>query len=115
MSSSFSSPSPPAFGLAVSSMPRKMRSGRVTRESNSRMASSSDLSKIVGGTRVCTSAYRPLKSEVGEWTSGERFSKRMNRAEGCLTAADKKAWSVRRKESRLTGEPNQLSALGASL
>ena len=52
-------------------------------------------------------AYSSL---VGSLAKGDKLLKSKKEVEGCFKAAERKAWSVRRKETLFNGDPRQVSA-----
>ena len=52
-------------------------------------------------------AYSSL---VGSFANGDRLLKSKKEVEGCFKAADRKVWSVRRKDTLFKGDPRQVSS-----
>ncbi len=57
------------------------------------------------------SLYDTYSSLVGSFASGFRLLNSRNDVEGCFKAAERKEWSVRRKETRFNGDPNGVRML----
>ncbi len=71
----------------------------------SSLSSSSDLEKRLSPISGCTSWNVVKASLEGSFERGFNSLKRRKEEEGCFRAEDKKIWSVRRKETRFSGEP----------
>ena len=54
-------------------------------------------------------AYSSL---VGSFAKGDRLLKSKKEVEGCFRAAERKAWSVRRKDTLFNGDPKEVSSRG---
>jgi hypothetical protein len=76
---------------------------------NSLITSFSSFSYGFSPMRGWISLYLTKASSEGVFVRGFSLSKRMKEVEGCFKAAVRNAWSVRRKETRFSGDPYGLS------
>ena len=73
------------------------------------MSSSSDLEYGSSPISGVISLYVAYASLEGEYARGANSLRRRKDVDGCLRAAERNLWSVRRKATRFRGEPWKMS------